>query len=86
MTLAFWAVTLSVPLHLLVAGSAVWEIDQIFDEPRALAALFYSGFFSTGIAYALWNYGVQQVGAANAASFQESGSFGGIVRQLVVDF
>ena len=68
--LAFYSVALTVPFHFLIAGPAVAEIGQLFDDPWLMLAIVYSGVFSTGLAYAMWNFGVQQLGASHAAGFQ----------------
>ncbi|HKK44572.1 MAG TPA: EamA family transporter [Balneolaceae bacterium] len=36
----------------------------------AYGGIFYSGFLSIGIAYLLWNYGVQTVGAVHTSTYQ----------------
>ena len=35
-----------------------------------IVCILYSGVFSTGLAYAMWNLGVKQLGASHAAVFQ----------------
>ncbi len=68
--LAFCSVTLALPLHLLIAGHALHETSSVLANPVLLSAILYSGIFSTGFAYALYNYGVQQLGAGHATAFQ----------------
>lgn len=68
--LAFIGVTLAVPLHFVIARHALGEIPELLHKPKVLFALAYSGVFSTGLAYAMWNYGVKHLGAAHAAVFQ----------------
>ncbi len=68
--LAFCSVTLSLPLHLLVAGTAIYEIGNVFEDRLLLAAVAYSGLFSTGVAYALYNFSVRQLGTAHATAYQ----------------
>lgn len=70
MRLTLIASIVSLPLHY---ATAAYYSDLDFHElrsPSTLACVAYSGIFSTGLAYALWNYGVQQVGAPHAAIFQ----------------
>lgn len=68
--LAFFAIGASVPLHMFVARHAIPQTPAVFSDPPLLAALCYSGVFSTGLAYAMWNYGVKTIGPAHAAGFQ----------------
>ncbi len=68
--LAFFGIAVTVPLHLLLAFHAVAQTHAVFSDPLLLAALCYSGVFSTGLAYAMWNYGVKVIGPGLAAGFQ----------------
>lgn len=58
------------PIHWLIA----WKLSPqgLFGQQTISywAAMTYSGIFSTGIAYAMWNAGVHRVGAAYASIFQ----------------
>ena len=68
--LAFYATVGTLPIHFLMP----WIMDspslaEVW-QPKVLACIIYSGVFSTGLAYAMWNYGVQQLGASHAAVFQ----------------
>jgi drug/metabolite transporter (DMT)-like permease len=68
--LAFYATVGTLPVHYLMSflmGSP--DFDRIH-EPAIMFCIFYSGLFSTGLAYAMWNYGVQQLGASHAAAYQ----------------
>lgn len=68
--LAFYSVLITLPLHWLLAiPNLQTDLANSF-EPRTFASILYSGFFSTGIALAMWNYGVQKVGAPHAAIYQ----------------
>ena len=58
------------PWHWLIAGHAWSEVALLSTDGWLLWALLYSGIFSTGLAYAMWNFGVKQVGASHAAGFQ----------------
>jgi drug/metabolite transporter (DMT)-like permease len=68
--LAFLATTGTLPIH-FVATYFLSEqgFVQSFDWTTSIC-IFYSGVFSTGFAYAMWNYGVKQIGASHAAVFQ----------------
>ena len=61
---------MTTPFHLwLVANQLPAAFEQMRD-PRLLAAVVFSGAFSTGIAYASWNAGVRLVGASHASVYQ----------------
>ncbi len=68
--LAFISCALTTPLHVILAFS---EIPNCFPqalEPKTLAAIIYSGVFSTGVAYATWHAGVRAVGGSHASVYQ----------------
>ncbi len=68
--LAFYSIVFTLPIHWLLAFP---NLDTDFAksfEPWTFASILSSGFFSTGIAYAMWNYGVKIVGAPHAAIYQ----------------
>jgi drug/metabolite transporter (DMT)-like permease len=68
--LAFYATVGTLPIHYTmpwVMGSP--DFAKVW-QPEVMACIVYSGVFSTGLAYAMWNYGVQQLGASHAAVFQ----------------
>ena len=66
--LAFLMMAIALPGHWVLAWPklASW---QAADQTVWLAAI-YSGVFSTGIAYALWNLGIKLVGPSHAAAYQ----------------
>ena len=68
--LAFVGVALAVPFHFLVAQHALHELGKFVSDPLLLLAVLFSGGFSTGLAYAMWNYGVKALGTSHAAVFQ----------------
>lgn len=68
--LAFCGVTIAVPFHFAVAGSRLEESVKYLEDPLLLTALLFSGAFSTGLAYAFWNYGVKILGTSHAAIYQ----------------
>lgn len=68
-SLAFYTTVVSLPLHLVLAWP---HLDPIWNGSVGLgtwAAVTYSGLLSTGVAYALWNVGIRQVGASHTAVF-----------------
>ncbi len=67
--LAFIALATTLPFHFLMVGDGFRDLSR-FLEWRNLGSLIYSGAFSTGLAYAMWNYGVQKLGAAYSAVYQ----------------
>lgn len=69
--LAFYATAMTLPLHysmpFVVSNSTGFAG---FTAPDVVACILYSGIFSTGLAYAMWNYGVQKLGASYASVYQ----------------
>ena len=70
LSLAFWGVTMAVPLHFLVVGDGYSELGKFLTDPWLTASLLYSGILSTGVAYFLWNLGIQILGTAHASIYQ----------------
>lgn len=68
--LAFCGVAIAVPFHFIACRHAFAELSLFLNDMWLLAALFFSGGFSTGVAYAFWNYGVKTLGTSHAAVFQ----------------
>ena len=68
--LAFLGVTIAVPAHWFVARDSVHQISLVFSDPVLLATIIYSGVCSTGLAYAMWNFGIRILGASHASAFQ----------------
>ena len=68
--LAFIANAATLPLHIAVATPHLREGILALKDPVVIGCLVYSGVFSTGISYAMWHYGVRQVGASHAATYQ----------------
>lgn len=71
--LTFIAAVTTVPVHLmisLVLLSRSPEVAALLVQPKAIAAMAFSGMFSTGIAYAMWYAGVRVVGGSHAAVYQ----------------
>ena len=69
--LAFLSATLTLPAHYAIAGRTSLDgLKVISQDPIAFGCLAYSGLFSTGLAYALWNYGVRKVGPSHSSIYQ----------------
>ncbi len=68
--LAFYATAGTLPLHycmpFLMSTSSVSDLGTA----SVVWAILYSGIFSTGLAYAMWNFGVLRLGASHAAVYQ----------------
>ena len=58
------------PLHFAFAATSVSGFVPQLASVDVWAPLLYAGGLSTGVALAMWNYGVSRTGAANAAVFQ----------------
>lgn len=68
--LAFLSSLLTTPLHLLIVSRQLPEELPKLAQWQSLAAVVYSGAFSTGIAYATWHIGVSRLGGSHASVFQ----------------
>jgi len=68
--LAFYATIGTLPLHFLMPFWFGVDEFHLIWEPGMIGCIIYSGVFSTGLAYAMWNYGVQQLGASHASVYQ----------------
>jgi len=68
--LAFFSIIITLPVHWLLAIPNLNRDFAAAFEPWTISAILFSGVFSTGIAYAMWNYGVQKLGAPHAAIYQ----------------
>ena len=77
--LAFVGVAIAVPLHFLVASHAWDQLPNFVNDPWLLLALLFSGGFSTGLAYAFWNFGVKVLGTSHAAIYQNMVPFVAII-------
>lgn len=70
-TLAFLSASVTLPAHYAVAGGEIMNsLEVVRSDQTALRCVVYSGLFSTGFAYALWNYGVRNVGPSHASIYQ----------------
>ena len=67
--LTFYSIVLALPLHFVIAGTSL-DYMSLVNNPWLLLAILYSGIFSTGVASALWNFGLKHVGPSHATAFQ----------------
>lgn len=67
--LAFYCAAFSLPAHYALAAPGLPAALEACAAPSALGAVIYSGVFSTGVAYAMWNHGVRSVGPSHASIF-----------------
>ena len=67
--LAWRSMLVATPLLWAVAWPRIDGLSGFDLTAGQWAAVTYSGLLSTGIAYALWNIGIRQVGAARTAVF-----------------
>ena len=68
--LSFISALITTPFHLLIVARDLPQVWHTGISPTGVAAIVYSGVFSTGIAYATWNAGVRMVGASHASIYQ----------------
>jgi len=68
--LTFFSSLLTSPMQLALVSPRLPEQFPLLISGQVLAALLYSGIFSTGLAYVTWHYGVRQLGASHASVFQ----------------
>ncbi len=69
--MAFLSAAITLPAHYAIAGShTLGGLRTITTDMTALGCVAYSGLFSTGLAYAFWNYGVRKVGPSQASIYQ----------------
>ncbi|MFT7632035.1 MAG: drug/metabolite transporter (DMT)-like permease [Mariniblastus sp.] len=68
--LAFFSTAGTLPIH--YAMPYIMNSPDVAEvwTPKIVACILYSGIFSTGLAYAMWNFGVQQLGPSHAAVYQ----------------
>lgn len=66
--------TVGLPFHILIAlwmgADSVPASIAAMKSPSLIACVVYSGTLSTGLALAMWSYGVKHAGAAQAAMIQ----------------
>ena len=66
--------TIGLPFHIVIAlwmgADSVSDSIAAMKSPSMIACIVYSGTLSTGLALAMWSYGVKHAGAAQAAMIQ----------------
>ena len=66
--------TLGLPFHIVIAlwmgAGSIPDSVAAMKAPSLVACVIYSGTLSTGLALAMWSYGVKHAGAAQAAMIQ----------------
>ena len=62
--------TIGLPFHIAIAWHVLPASLPMIQEVPMQLCLLYSGVLSTGLALAMWSYGVKLAGAAQAAMFQ----------------
>lgn len=66
--------TMGLPFHIVIAlwmgAGSVPDSIAAMKDPSLIACVIYSGTLSTGLALAMWSYGVKHAGAAQAAMIQ----------------
>ena len=67
--LAFFGIVVSLPLLWGLGASDLGGVDWPDVDAAVWGALLFSGALSTGVAYALWNIGVQRIGPSQAAIY-----------------
>ncbi len=66
--------TIGLPFHIVIAlwmgAGSIPDSIAAMKAPPLIACVIYSGTLSTGLALAMWSYGVKHAGAAQAAMIQ----------------
>lgn len=68
--LAACSATIGLPFHVLFAWPTLSFSIPLLQEVSLQLCILYSGILSTGLALAMWSYGVKHAGAAQATMFQ----------------
>ena len=68
--LAACSATIGLPFHVLFAWPTLAVGIPLLQETSLQLCILYSGILSTGLALAMWSYGVKHAGAAQATMFQ----------------
>lgn len=68
--LAACSATIGLPFHVLFAWPTLALSMPLLQETSLQLCVLYSGILSTGLALAMWSYGVKHAGAAQATMFQ----------------
>ena len=74
MQLSASSATIGLPIHIAIAlmlgQDSMAETAEAIRNPSVVVCVLYSGTLSTGLALAMWSYGVKYAGAAHAAMIQ----------------
>ncbi|MEX1024428.1 MAG: DMT family transporter [Planctomycetota bacterium] len=65
----FWSLLFALPILWIAGAHDLYVGRSAFREPSLWFALFWSGALSTGIAYALWNRGIRELGASATSAW-----------------
>lgn len=68
--LAACSASIGLPFHVLFAWPTLAAAIPLMQETSLQLCVLYSGILSTGLALAMWSYGVKHAGAAQATMFQ----------------
>lgn len=66
-SLAFYTTTITLPLHWVIGWPVMSDLSLV--SPTAWGCIAFSGALGTGLAYAMWNVGIRQVGAAHTTIY-----------------
>lgn len=69
---------------IIIAIPALFALDYSTISWLTWAGAFYSGVFSIGLAYLVWNYGIKQVGAVRTSTYQNLVPVLGIVLGFIL--
>lgn len=81
--LTFYGMSIALPVLWLIALPQAAALDWQTVPLSVWGAMVYSGGLSTGLAYLLWNIGVQRLGASHSASFSNLVPLVGLVGGVV---
>ncbi len=82
--LTFWGIVVSAPGLVLLATPELPTVDWSAFGPAEVGAILFSGGLSTGLAYAIWNESVLQVGASRTAAFSNLVPIVGVIAGVVL--
>ncbi|WP_420457610.1 EamA family transporter [Rubrivirga sp.] len=82
--LTFWGIVVSAPGLFLLAAPELPTVEWPAFGPVEVGAILFSGGLSTGLAYAIWNESVLQVGASRTAAFSNLVPVVGVVAGVVL--
>lgn len=67
---AFISAAVTLPGHYAIAGKElIASLQVVSTDLTALGCVMYSGIFSTGLAYAFWNFGLRKVGPSHSSIY-----------------